>query len=76
MGPRLGDTGARGCWRNKTLTALGLGANKLGGDGARHLAVALERNSTLRELYLARNNIDGVCHLAVAVERNPTLTVQ
>ncbi len=50
--------------------------NNIGSDGARYLAVALERNSSLTELYLYGNNIgnDGARYLAAALERNVTLT--
>jgi hypothetical protein len=57
------------------LEELQLVGNVVGDDGACHLAAALERNKTLKSLYLDYNNIasDGARYLAAALERKSTL---
>jgi hypothetical protein len=52
-----------------------LSCNNIGSDGARHLAAALERNSSLTVLNLTNNNIGeaGAAALRAALETNCTL---
>ena len=57
-------------------THLKLGYRKIGAEGAKALAAALERNQTLTSLDLSQNEIgtEGAKALAIALERNQTLT--
>jgi Ran GTPase-activating protein (RanGAP) involved in mRNA processing and transport len=65
------DSGARS---NRTLKMLDLSRNDVGGDDCRHLAAALEGNTTLLTLQLSSSEIgDNSRHLATALERNTTL---
>ncbi|CAF1643743.1 unnamed protein product, partial [Adineta ricciae] len=62
--------------QNKTLTTLNPEVNKIGDEGARHLADALTHNTTLTTLNLEVNKIgdEGARHLADALTHNTTLT--
>ena len=62
--------------KNKTLTTLNLGSNKIGTEGAKALAKALETNKTLTTLNLWGNEIgpEGAKALAKALETNKILT--
>ncbi|CAF1572133.1 unnamed protein product, partial [Adineta ricciae] len=60
----------------QTLTTLNLYYNKIGAEGAQHLANALRTNTTLTTLDLSCNRIgaEGAQHLANALRTNTTLT--
>ena len=64
---------------NQTLKKLTLDSNKIwnkvGGEGAKHLAEALKVNTTLKEIELSTNQIgdDGAQHLSEALLVNTSL---
>jgi Ran GTPase-activating protein (RanGAP) involved in mRNA processing and transport len=57
------------------LKTLRLYNNEITGDGLKHLAIPLEKNTSLKELNLSRNKItgDGLKHLAIPLEKNTSL---
>eukprot|EP00029_Vermamoeba_vermiformis_P005289 TRINITY_DN1793_c0_g1_i4.p1 TRINITY_DN1793_c0_g1~~TRINITY_DN1793_c0_g1_i4.p1 ORF type:complete len:603 (-),score=117.67 TRINITY_DN1793_c0_g1_i4:86-1840(-) len=59
-----------------SITQLNLEGNKIGAEGARYLAAALEKNSSITQLSLARNNMGdkGAQYLAAALEKNSSIT--
>jgi hypothetical protein len=62
--------------KNESLTSLNLGYNKIGVEGAKAIAQALEKNESLTSLYLMNNKIgaEGAKALAQALEKNESLT--
>ncbi len=65
----IGPTGSsRPCCSARTEQQLSLCSNKIGAEGCRHLATALERNTVLTELRLDLNSLgaDGCHHFAEA----------
>ncbi|CAF1667628.1 unnamed protein product, partial [Adineta ricciae] len=62
--------------RYQTLTALYLSGNRIGDEGAQHIANALRTNTTLTTLDLSGNEIgdEGAQHIADALRTNTTLT--
>lgn len=63
---------------NQTLTVLDLGSNLIDNAGAEELALALQENTTLAELYLNNNVIGekgGKALLDTLLHRNKTLSV-
>jgi len=64
--------------KNKALTAIDLGWNKIGSHGAQHLALALPFCTVLRELHIAGNTEVGdvgASSIAQALEHNKALEV-
>ncbi|CAF1010907.1 unnamed protein product [Adineta ricciae] len=61
---------------SKTLTTLNLSGNRIGAEGAQHIAYALRMNTTLTTLNLSGNRIgaEGAQHIADALRTNTTLT--
>ena len=61
---------------DSTLTELGLYSNRIGAEGAKALATALQTNSSLSTLYLGNNEIgdEGAQALATALHTNSSLS--
>jgi hypothetical protein len=61
---------------NTSLTILSMPGNAIGDEGAAALATALEKNITLRDIYLESNGIgnEGAAALAVSLQVNTSLT--